>query len=84
MFFLGKASQNGGRTNEKLNLSGFEDKEDKKEQEKGNGGFRATEEEPEDSVQDESNKNTPQGSKQGMVSKNTTKLNIKTKNNYRK
>ncbi|KAL9983630.1 hypothetical protein ACROYT_G005829 [Oculina patagonica] len=62
-----EASQNGGRTNEKLNLSGFEDKEDKKEQEKGNGGFRATEEEPEDSVQDESNKNTPQGSKQGST-----------------
>ncbi len=85
MCFQGEASQNGGRTSEKLILSGFEVKEDKREQDEGKGGFQATREEPGDSILDETNKNTPQGSKQGKVSENTTKLNIKaktTKNKY--
>ncbi|KAL9984080.1 hypothetical protein ACROYT_G006336 [Oculina patagonica] len=65
-----EASQNEGRTNDKVNLSGFEDKEDKKQHDEGNGGFQAMEEEPEDSVQHESNKTTPQRSKQESEQKN--------------
>ena len=64
----GEASQNGGRTNEKLNSGAFEDKGDKKEKDEETGGFQAMEEEPEGSVLDAPNKSAPQRSKQeGMA-----------------
>ena len=81
--FKGQALQNKGRTSEKLNSGGLEDKEDKKEKEEGNGDLQAIAEEPEEFL-DNANKNTPQGSNQGgMVPQN--KKNRKTPvANYRK
>ncbi|KAJ7365723.1 hypothetical protein OS493_002439 [Desmophyllum pertusum] len=63
-----EASQKEARTNEELNSSGSWDKEDKKEQEDEHDGLRAMAEEPEE-IHDESNQNTPQGSKQGEIPK---------------
>ena len=64
--------ENGERTDEKLTPSGFDDKEDRKEQGEGSGGFRRIEEEPEESAPDDPNKNTPQASQQdGKIPKNT-------------
>lgn len=73
--FKGGASQNKGRTSEKLNSGGFKDKEDKKEREEGNGDIQTIAEEPEEpELLDNARKNTPQGSNQGgMVPQNKTK-----------
>ena len=71
--FKGEALQNKGRTSENLNSGGFEDNEDKKEREDGNGVLQAIAEEPEELL-DNASKNTPQGSNQGgMVTQNKTK-----------
>ena len=73
MYLLGEALHNKGRTSEKLNSGGFEDREDKKEKEEGSGDLQAIAEEPEEFL-DKATKNTPQGSNQeGMGPQNKTK-----------
>lgn len=80
--FKGEALQNKGRTSEKLNSGGFEDKEDKNKKGEGNGDLQAIAEEPEKFL-DNPNKNTPKGTNQGgMGPQNTKKLNMKAKTYY--
>ena len=62
--FKGGALQNKGRASEKLNPGEFEEVEDKKDKEEGNGDLQGITMEPEE-FSDNANTNTPQGSNQG-------------------